>query len=150
VSDPRDAAELRDALEALADGARDLERRAREAARSAARLAGGGAAPAGAAPADGRNAPPAAPSPSGSDPRTGALLVALTLRGGTLPKAELEALASAFGVSSGELAQLLAGAQAPLTARRGGAVGLTERGVEEAAAWRDTLPPELLRAATTL
>jgi hypothetical protein len=148
VSDPSDAAELRAALEALADGARELERRARDAARATERLAGPAAAPDGGSRMAG-DAAAAAPVP-GSDPRAGALLVALTLRGGTLPRAELEALAAVFGVSSGELTQLLAGAEAPLTARRGGTVGLTERGVEEAAAWRDALPPELLRAATTL
>lgn len=151
VSDSCEAAELRDALEALAEGARELERLVRDAARAAERLAATSGEPARDRTLSGDAAPARDATGTGrSDPREGALLVALTLRGGTLPRAELEALAAVFGVSSGELAQLLSGDAAPLTARRGGAVGLTERGVEEAAAWRDALPAELLRAATTL
>ncbi|MFN2432524.1 MAG: hypothetical protein ABR599_06870 [Gemmatimonadota bacterium] len=79
--------------------------------------------------------------------RQGALLVALTLRGGTLEDAALAELADALEVEPAELTALFEEAD-PHLARRGGSARLTERGLDAAAAWRAALPAGVLGAAT--
>jgi phytoene/squalene synthetase len=123
--------ELRAALLEIAERARELE----ELCRRAARLAEGPATP-------------PAHEPDELDLRQASLLVAITLRGGTVEAGAFATLAERLAVPAAAVERLFEGPE-PLLVRRGpGAAGVSERGLDAAAAWRDALPPELLRAAT--
>lgn len=82
---------------------------------------------------------------AGLEERQGALLVAVTIRGGTVASPMLSLLAAELGLGAGALEELFAGVDPHLVRRAGGRAGLTERGMESAAEWRGALSEELLR-----
>jgi hypothetical protein len=127
-------ARLREALREIARGARELERAASEAAALAESLTG-------------RSEPART---SGLDAHQAALLVAVTLRGGTLEADAFSTLAARLAVPEEAVTELFAGAEPHLVRRAGAATGVTERGLEAAASWRAALPEDLRRAATEL
>ena len=160
--------QLEAALRGIAERLRELEGLCRDAAVLAERLAeehspGDGrraATPRPSARPDDQNSvsdarpgiAPAEPAdePGGLEMPQAALLVALTLRGGTLPEPALALLASDLGLPPAGIEELFHGSEPHLVRRPGGAAGVTERGIESAAAWRTALPAELLRLATDL
>lgn len=95
--------------------------------------------------------PPAAATRSGAPgdlhERQAALLVAVTLRGGTVDADVFSALARDLRLDARDLQALFDGPNPHLRRRGGDAAGLTERGVEAAAEWRRLLPDELLGSA---
>jgi hypothetical protein len=129
-------ARLRDALQGIAQGARELERAAREAAALAETLSGGGQS--------------AETGAGNLDPRQAALLVAVTLRGGTVDADAFSALAARLEIADAAAAELFAGADPHLVRRAASAACVTERGLEAAAAWRAALPEGLWNVATGL
>lgn len=154
--------QMQDALRTIVQRIRELERLCRETAELAERVAEGDRKPR-RAPGPGApvSQPGAEPStavlrggPGTLDPRLserqGALLVAVTLRGGTVDASLLASLAGDLGLGSAALDELFSGTEPHLTRRSGGAAGITERGIESAAGWRRALPAELLRLATDL
>jgi hypothetical protein len=152
---------LRETIEAIAERLRELDRFCREATALLERLAdertrAGGAPEASllgaqAESAESRlSADGSGPAGHRLDERQAALLVGLTLRGGTMETSTFAALAAELGVGSAAVDELFAGADPYLVQRAGGAPGVTERGLESAADWRRTLPAELLRTATAL
>ena len=124
--------DLRATLAALAERVRELDRLCRAAAELVERLE-----------------VERAGAPGGLDERQGALLVAVTLRGGTVARDVLAGLAAELGVDAPALERLFAGA-APHLSSRGDGARLTDLGLDAAAAWRSALEPELLRRATEL
>jgi hypothetical protein len=156
--------ELRSAIESLASAIRELNRRCDEALRLFERLVDDRVAMSSGAAAPSRpeslllaETGPAAgvsssrfPADLSLDERQGALLVAITTRGGTLADASFSALAAELGLTPDDVDQLFGGPEPHLVRRKDGAAGLTESGLEAAVKWRRLLPDELLRAATDL
>ncbi len=137
---PEAVRRLRETFHALADRLRDVERLCQEADLLLEALE------------DGTGAKSPAPDhprgPDALDARQGALLVALTVRGGTLDGPALTALAASRGVEPAAVEALFGGPEPRIVRRAGGAARLTEAGVDSAARWREVLPPDLLRSAT--
>ena len=153
---------LRQAVEGIAGALRELDRRCHEAAvlldrlearrgepREAGPLPGSGTSGAGATSVTEPRETEPRPESGALEQRRAALLVGLTLRGGTMDADAFSALAADLGLGHGEVETLFAGADPPLV-RRGGRNQVTERGIESAAEWRLRLSPGLLRAATDL
>ena len=125
--------ELSATLELLRERLREVEQLRERAARLAADIGDRG------------------PHPAGDvSERQGALLVAVTLRGGTVDDADLAALARQLGVDAPEIDDLSARVEPLLQRRPSGGFRLTERGVEAAGTSRSALSPALLEAATRL
>jgi hypothetical protein len=80
----------------------------------------------------------------------GALLVAVTMRGGTVASDAFAELAGRLRVEGAALEGLFAGADPHLVRRGNGGAGVSERGLESAAIWRHALAPELLQRAIEL
>ena len=126
-------ARLRDALQEIARAARELERAAHEAAALAEALPGRGATASG-----------------GLDARQAALLVAVTLRGGTVDAEAFSTLAARIEVPDPDVAELVTGRDPHLVRRGGAAACVTERGLDAAASWRAALPEDLRNVAADL